>query len=261
MIDKDNTINKDNMIKKNNTISKHNTKYNRINKKTNKNSKIAYRGIPIHESVLFGVLLAIVGGFLDAYTYIGRDGVFANAQTGNIVLVSVYAAQGNWGKALLHIPPILAFILGVLVTEMIKAKSNRIFLKDWKRGVLILEVIVLFIVGFIPYSMPDIIVIVIISFVTSVQVQSFRTLVNSPYATTMCTGNLRSASQEVFTALTKHDREAAKIAARYFIIIFTFVLGAFIGGMFTSMIGVKAVWIAGGVLVIPVILFQVFEQE
>jgi uncharacterized membrane protein YoaK (UPF0700 family) len=228
--------------------------------RTNKNMGISYKEIPIHESLLFGVLLAIAGGFLDAYTYIGREGVFANAQTGNIVLVGVYAAQGNWGKALLHVPPILAFILGVLVTEGIKAKSNRIFTKDWKRGVLILEVLVLFIVGFIPYSIPDIIVIVIISFVTSVQVQSFRTLVDSPYATTMCTGNLRSASQEVFMAITKHDRKAAVIAGRYFIVIFMFVIGALLGGLFTTMLGIKAVWIAAGVLVIPVVLFEVYER-
>ena len=31
-----------------------------------------------------GVMLAIVGGYLDAYTYISRDHVFANAQTGNM---------------------------------------------------------------------------------------------------------------------------------------------------------------------------------
>ena len=35
-----------------------------------------------------GVMLAIVGGYLDAYTYISRDHVFANAQTGNMVLLA-----------------------------------------------------------------------------------------------------------------------------------------------------------------------------
>jgi uncharacterized membrane protein YoaK (UPF0700 family) len=28
--------------------------------------------------------LACVGGFLDAYTFVGYNGVFANAQTGNV---------------------------------------------------------------------------------------------------------------------------------------------------------------------------------
>ena len=38
------------------------------------------------ESLLLGALLAVAGGFFDAYTYLCRGGVFANAQTGNIVL-------------------------------------------------------------------------------------------------------------------------------------------------------------------------------
>ena len=61
----------------------------------------------VHESVQIGVLLAIVGGFLDAYTFIGRGGVFANAQTGNIVLLAVYSAQREWEHALETIPPVI----------------------------------------------------------------------------------------------------------------------------------------------------------
>ena len=38
------------------------------------------------ESLLLGAILATVGGFLDAHTYICRGKVFANAETGNIVL-------------------------------------------------------------------------------------------------------------------------------------------------------------------------------
>ena len=39
--------------------------------------------------------LAVVGGFLEAYTYVTRDGVFANAQTGNIARMGLNLAQGN----------------------------------------------------------------------------------------------------------------------------------------------------------------------
>ena len=47
------------------------------------------------ESYLVGVLLAIAGGYLDVYTYICRGGVFANAQTGNIVVWIAYGAAGR----------------------------------------------------------------------------------------------------------------------------------------------------------------------
>ena len=45
-----------------------------------KNREIVQRS----ESFPIGVLLALTGGFLDAYTYVSRGGVFANAQTGSI---------------------------------------------------------------------------------------------------------------------------------------------------------------------------------
>jgi hypothetical protein len=44
-----------------------------------------------------GLLLACAGGFLDAYTFVGRGGVFANAQTGNIVLLGVEAPVSDMG--------------------------------------------------------------------------------------------------------------------------------------------------------------------
>ena len=44
-------------------------------------------------------LFAIVGGYLGAYSYLARGHVFANAQTGNIVLFGVRAAAGNWTSA------------------------------------------------------------------------------------------------------------------------------------------------------------------
>ena len=45
------------------------------------------RGVRLHsERVNHALLLAAVGGFLDAYTFVGHGGGFANAQTGNIVI-------------------------------------------------------------------------------------------------------------------------------------------------------------------------------
>ena len=47
----------------------------------------------ISEHYITGIILSVVGGFLDAYTYIARGGVFANAQTGNIVLFGIECAH------------------------------------------------------------------------------------------------------------------------------------------------------------------------
>jgi uncharacterized membrane protein YoaK (UPF0700 family) len=58
-------------------------------------------------------LFAVVGGYMDAYCYLAHGQVFANTQTGNFVLFSLYASQGHWSQAVRHLPPILAGSLGV----------------------------------------------------------------------------------------------------------------------------------------------------
>ncbi|HOP74450.1 MAG TPA: YoaK family protein [Bacillota bacterium] len=222
-----------------------------------KNLGQIYLHSSIHDSVPFGVLLAIVGGFLDAYTFITRDGVFANAQTGNIVLLGVYAAQGDWGQALVHLPPLLAFVIGVFVTEVFKHLSGKFFILDWKQLALIFESIILFIIGFIPQTAPDIIVTVIISFVASIQVCSFSKLVDSPYSTTMSTGNLRSATQAAYQGIFQKDHLAAIRSIRYFTIIISFISGGFIGGLITFMFGIKSIFFTVFLLVFCVLLLNI----
>ncbi|MBW6408718.1 YoaK family protein [Clostridium weizhouense] len=215
------------------------------------------------ESVHLGILLAMVGGFLDAYTFVCRGGVFANAETGNIVLVGVAATNGNWKGAIMAFLPILAFIIGVIVAERIKEiKASAYFINvDSDRAILIIEIIVLFIIGFIPITAPNIFVTTTISFVSSVQISSFRKLVDSPYSTTMCTGNLRSASQAAYMAFRKKDNIYVVKLIRYCIILFSFLTGACLGGVSTIKVGVKSVWISAFILICAVILFSIDEYR
>lgn len=128
------------------------------------------------ESVRLGILLAIVGGFLDAYTFVCRGEVFANAQTGNLVLLGIALTKRNSGQAITALLPILAFVLGVIFTEKIKdiKVPSMTFATNAERIILIIEIIVLFIIGFIPTTVPHIFVIVPIAFVSSVQIASFE---------------------------------------------------------------------------------------
>ena len=75
------------------------------------------------ESLRLGLLLAVVGGFLEAYTFLSRGGVFANCETGNLVLLGLYLAQGQMVRAMTYLPPILAFFCGVLLTNSIRRRA------------------------------------------------------------------------------------------------------------------------------------------
>ncbi|WP_400243121.1 YoaK family protein [Niallia sp. JL1B1071] len=207
-------------------------------------------------SVFLAALLGMVGGFLDAYTFISRDGVFANAQTGNIVLFAVNAATGEWAESLHYIPPLIAFVLGVLVSEIVKIPSLREILYSYRRSILILECIVLIIVGFLPTSVPNIIVTTSISFVSSLQISTFNKLDKWAYNSTMTTGNLRTATQAAYAAFTKQSHEAKVQFKEFSIIIGSFLFGALLGTFTTTQFGNKAIWVSAIILIVALVLYH-----
>ena len=67
------------------------------------------------EAMITTAFLTVSSGLKDAYTYCCRGEVFANAQTGNIVLLGANLFSGRFGAALHYLLPILAFALGIFV--------------------------------------------------------------------------------------------------------------------------------------------------
>ena len=205
------------------------------------------------ESYIVGVLLAIAGGYLDVYTYVCRGGVFANAQTGNIVLLGINIADQNWAKLQIYIWPILAFMAGIFVTEAVKKKFRHRPGIHWRQIVIAIEFIMLWTIAFAPSGNRDHMINVAVSFVCSMQVECFRTFHETrAYTTTMCTGNLRSATEQLFYYNLTKDREACKKSLQYYGIVLFFIVGAVIGTAITR------VFLEKSVLVVCVLLLIVF---
>ena len=102
----------------------------------------------ISESIRLGALLAISGGMMDAYSYIMRGHVFANAQTGNMLLFGVNLSEGNFQTALTYFCPILAFTIGIMLADVFRMKS--IEMLHWRQISVLIEAVILFGVAFIP---------------------------------------------------------------------------------------------------------------
>ena len=77
----------------------------------------------ISESIGLGTILALSGGFMDAYSYIERGKVFANAQTGNMLLFGVNLSEGNYQTMLNYLFPVLAFALGIALADTVRTKE------------------------------------------------------------------------------------------------------------------------------------------
>lgn len=205
------------------------------------------------------MLLAAVGGFLDAFTFI-RFAVFANAQTGNVVLLAVNAAAGHWHAALARLAPIAAFVVGVLVVEALARPRARQLLRRPLPIVLGVEIVGLLIVSTLPTTAPAWVITVTVSFVAAIQFSTFRMMAGQVYATVLTSGNLRSAAVHLHHWIVDRDIEARANAARFGKVIAAFAVGAVLSGLITPRINNVAATIPA-VLLIAVLLLVLRETR
>ena len=199
------------------------------------------RTIQMSETYFLGVLLTVGGGFLDAYTYFTRGGVFSNAQTGNLVLLAIRLAQGDLTALPRYLPPILAFALGVVAAELIRDHFRTSHTLHWRQAVVALEALVLFVTAFLPQGPWDGPVNAAVSFVCAMQVEAFRKIRGNALATTMCTGNLRSGTELLYHGLRGQDPAALKRSFQYYGIILCFLLGGALGVCATGLLAERAI--------------------
>ena len=205
------------------------------------------------ESIKLGVILAIAGGFMDAYSYMCRGKVFANAQTGNILLLGINISERNWHMALHYLVPVLA--------DLVKIRTKDLTLLHWRQISVFCEAVILLSVSFIPQDF-NLVANALTSLACGIQVESFRKIHGNGIATTMCIGNLRSATQHMCSYANTKDKEYIKKGLLYYGIIFFFVIGAVIGNACVEMFAEKALLIASAILAVAfVMMFVDGEKE
>ncbi len=206
------------------------------------------------ESIRLGALLAVSGGFMDAYSYIQRDQVFANAQTGNILLFGVNLSEGNFAGALHYFLPVLAFVLGIAAAELVRMHWKSTL--HWRQVSVLVEAVILALVALFPLTL-NLPANALISFACGIQVESFRKIRGNSIATTMCIGNMRSGTQAVCQYFRDRDREHLVRASLYYAIIVCFVLGAVLGNKAVGFWHEKAILCSSVLLTVAFIVMFV----
>ncbi len=199
------------------------------------------------EAMPTGIFLTLSGGFQDAYTYYTRGKVFANAQTGNIILLGHNAMNGDFTDAFRYLVPVLAFAGGIYISEVIRGVYREYGKLHWRQIVVALEILLLFVVGFLPQSM-NMAANILVSFVCAMQVEAFRKMKGSAYASTMCIGNLRSATEMLYRYRHTKEKGCLEKCLRYYGVILVFGIGAALGSLMTSLFKERTIWISCGFL-------------
>lgn len=188
------------------------------------------------------IFIILSGGLQDAYTYCCRGGVFANAQTGNIVLMSAAMFRGEWQTVWKYLIPVLAFLVGTAVAEVVHIRYKNLEKLHWRQIILLAEILLLLGVGFIPQSMNSL-ANAVVSFVCAMQVQTFHKVRGHAYASTMCIGNMRSGMEALCAYFRNKDRKILQKSLVYFGVILIFAAGAGMGSYMTTLHGDRTIWL------------------
>ena len=209
------------------------------------------------ESFKVSAILSFSGGLQDAYTYNVRGNVFANAQTGNVVLMSQNFMMGNWINGIHYLIPLISFATGVFITEQIEHKYKNNKRVHWRQIILFIEIVLLGAVGFIP-TKNNIVANMLVSFACAMQVQAFRKVHGYGYASTMCIGNLRSGTESLSQYFRTRNKASLNKALHFFGIILCFAIGAGTGGIISNALYNKTIWIS---LLLLVAVFAMMIKE
>ena len=163
------------------------------------------------DSLQIYILLALAGGGMDAYSYLCRDKVFANAQTGNMLLFGVSLAEGDFVSALRYFVPVFVFAAGIFLSDNIRKRiTGERF--HWRQLSLIVEMLILAVVA-------------------------------------MCIGNLRSGTYNFDKYMETGDKVFAKKSLLYFGIIAAFVIGAVLESIVIKYFGLQSILFSVALLI------------
>lgn len=198
------------------------------------------------------MILAVAGGCMDAYSYLFRDHVFANAQTGNMLLVGVNLVKGDMHEALKYLLPVAAFAIGIAVADVLHFRIKEKKLR-WHQISAIIEAVILATVTFIPTELNGL-ANALTSLGCGMQLETFRRISESHVPTTMCIGNLRNVVNYLDLYFATRDRHSLQKAGLYSLIIVAFVAGAVIESILIPILGSFAILLSSFLLIIAFVL-------
>lgn len=185
------------------------------------------------DSLIIAAILFFFGGFQNAYTYINCGKVFANLQTGNLVLMSINLADGNFPLVIRYLVPLTSFWLGCFVGSIVDVKCKQNFKIHWRTIVLLIELVCVIIAGLLPESY-DLASAAVITFNSALSLQGFKTVDNRTLPTTMMIGNMRKAIEYITRYALLHKKEDMKEFRIVFWLLIVFLLGAIVSAKLSN---------------------------
>lgn len=209
------------------------------------------------DSFSFMTSLTFVGGFLNAYSYFTRGGSFVTFHTGNLVRVGLSIVEKNAPQFWNSFIPIIAAFIGVVIATLLNSKIT--VKSNFYKKIILIEIVILFIIGFVWLDSLNNIVNFILSMTAMLQLSSFRKVKDTTHNTTIMTGNLRTLAQFFSNILINRDKKSIIEFSSYLITFLNFILGVIVGSILSLLAGKFAIWFC--VFILLVLFFKLNENE
>lgn len=200
------------------------------------------------DSLAFMRSLTFIGGFLNAYSFFTRGGAFVSFHTGNLVRIGLSIVMNDNVQLWNSLTPVIGAFIGAVTATIIRKKITKDI--SFNKIIVLTEIVMLLIVGFIWSSSIDYIINFGLSFIAMFQLSSFRKAKSIAHNTTIMTGNLRTLAQLFTTVFFERNKKSVNEFLTYLMTFLSFIFGVIIGGFSSLYIGKMSIWICALMLLI-----------
>lgn len=200
------------------------------------------------DSLAFMRSLTFIGGFLNAYSFFTRGGAFVSFHTGNLVRIGLAIVLSDKVQLWNSLTPVIGAFIGAVTATIIRNKITKDNL--FNKVIVLTEIALMFIVGFIWTNSIDYIINFGLSFITMFQLTSFRKAKSIAHNTSIMTGNLRTLAQLFTNIFFERNKKSLTEFISYSITFFSFIFGVVIGGFSSLYIGKVSIWICSLILLL-----------
>lgn len=185
-------------------------------------------------------IMTSVGGFCASYSYLVRGGVFAFAQTGNIIYSGHVMASGHFLGVLTFLFPILSYMLGLFLSQQLRDRQSD--LVTFEKSILLFQSLLMTLSALMPDSFAAArLVLCLLGLSSGLQMQTFHRVAGHEYTSIMVMGNMKRTVEAFSTYLKDHERGSLKKALLYIFINGVFCMGAAWGFAVTKAMGDLAI--------------------
>lgn len=205
-----------------------------------------------NERLWIFILLTLSGGYIGGFTFFLRGHIFCNAQTGNLLLLSLSLATWNTKLMSYTFSSLFAYSTGILLSEILERRVNKIGVIKWHTYLIFFEILVIVGLGFVPETAPYEFTQLFVNFITAMQFNTFRKAHGLGIATTFCTNHIRQVGSNFIRYLNEKKASNLYTCLSHLSMVLAFSFGVFLSVLLAKIFLGKAIWLAA------VFLFIIF---